>query len=118
MCRIKHVHGHSKMRGISFTVRILHAVKCEDDGSDSTHCYLMIYCNSLSIGIYFVIRSFLSSSFWLFPAACSCRGFVTTIKELSNMLLVNQEAFSTVKTLMSIPPEQTALPSVAHPSCL
>lgn len=34
------------------------------------------------------------------------------------MLLVNQEAFSTVKTLMSIPPEQTALPSVAHPSCL
>lgn len=34
------------------------------------------------------------------------------------MLLVNQEAFSTVKTLMSIPPEQTALPSVAYPSCL
>lgn len=90
MCRIKHVHGHSKMRGISFTVRILHAVKCEDDGSDSTHYYLLIYCNSLSIGIYFVFRSFLTSPFWLFPAAYSCLGFVTTIKELSNMLLVSE----------------------------
>lgn len=49
MCRIKHAHSRSIMRGISFTVRILHAVKCEDDGSDSTHYYLTIYCNSSGI---------------------------------------------------------------------
>lgn len=117
------VHGRFKVRGVSFTARSLHAVMCEDDGSDSTHYYLMIYCNSRSMGICFVFRSLLPSSPWLFPVVYFCRRFVTTIKELSNMLIrlgddVNQEALSTVKTLMSGPPEQTVPPSVAHPSCL
>lgn len=48
-----------------------------------------------------------------------CLRFVTATKELSNSLIcfrnVNQEALTTVKTLMSSPPEQT-LPSVSHPS--
>ena len=52
-----------------------------------------------------------------------CLRFVSTIKELSNKPIglrdnVNQEALSTVKTLMSGPPEQTGGPSppfVAHP---
>ncbi len=52
------VHGHFKMRGISFTVRGLHAVMCEDDSSESTHYYLMIYCNSFRMGIRFVFRSY------------------------------------------------------------
>lgn len=117
------VHGHFKMRGISFTVRSLHAVMCEDNSSDSTHYYLMIYCNSLSMGICFVFRSLLASSPWLFSVVYFCLRFVTIIKEPSNALIclrdnVNQETLSTVKALMSSPPEQTALPSVAHPSCL
>lgn len=117
------VHGHFKMRGISFTVRSLHAVMCEDDSADSTHYYLTIYCSSFSMGSCFVFRSLLSSSPWLFPVVYFCLRFVTAIKELSNMLIrlrdnVNQEALSTVKTLMSGPPEQTVPPSVAHPSCL
>ena len=115
------VHGHFKMRGISFTVRSLHAVMCEDDSSDSTDYYLMIYCNSLSMGICFVFRSFLSSSLWLFAVVYFCLRFVTTIKELSYMWIclgdnVNQEGLASVKTLKSSPPEQTEPPSVANHS--
>lgn len=61
------VHGHFKVRGISFTVRGLHAVMCDDDGSDSTHYYLMIYCNSLTMDICFVFRALLPSSPLLSP---------------------------------------------------
>lgn len=117
------VHGHFKVRGVSFTVRGLHAVMCEDDGSDSTHYYLMIYCNSFTMGICFVFRSSLPSSPWLSPVMYFCLRFVSAIKELSNTPIglrddVNQEALSTVKTLMSGPPEQTGGPSplfVVHP---
>lgn len=45
----------SKMRGITFTLRISYAMKWKDDDSDRTHHHLM-YCNSLSI-ICFVFRS-------------------------------------------------------------
>lgn len=46
---------------------VLHAVNCEDDGSDSTHYYLMIYCNSLTISICFAIRSLFPSSLLFRP---------------------------------------------------
>lgn len=49
-----------------FTVRSLQAVMCED----SSHYYLMIYCNSPSLGICFVFRSLLSGSLWLVPVVC------------------------------------------------
>ena len=89
MCCIKHVHGRSKMRGISFAARSF-AVKCEDDRSDSTHCYLMIYCNSPTISICFVIRSLFPSSLQFHPTVYFLPSLYH-MKELSSMLLVSEK---------------------------